>query len=320
MNLISPRFFPISIHGVCLLQTAHALNNTPVDEPQATVEKPISPFAFSLLPKAFQKKPVLAISVITEMTDDGRKIEAPTSKSPSYYYAYSMGYHEEGQGPAPKNKVSKEIMEKLAQKALASSGYLPGSREHPASLVLFFIWGVHSKLLENDLETGTGGFDDIGYKNLLSRAALVGGTAFAKELSRALDEQAMSGGPTVQIFDPVYRFTNRDDKTRDLMAQVMDDCYFVVISAYEGASLARGEKKLLWRTKMSTPAQGVSLAETTPALVASGGQFFGRDMTEAAIVGKRITRGGKVELGELEFKGYEENPTEKTNQTPPVKK
>ena len=104
------------------------------------------------------------------------------------------------------------------------------------------------------------------------------------------------------------------------MDQVVNDCYYIVVSAYDGASLAQGEKKLLWRTKISTPAQGVSLAETSTALIASGSQFFGHEMAEPAIIDKRISRTGKVESGELRFKGYEEPAADKEKTEQPAKK
>jgi hypothetical protein len=202
---------------------------------------------------------------------------------------------------------------------VAEGGYLEGTKEHPAKLVLFFVWGVHNRLAQNDPNTGDGGVDDIGYRNLLSRAALVGGKEFAKELDAAIEEQEYSSSGDM-LSNPVYRFATRSDKNRTLMDQVLDDCYFVVVSAYEGSALAHGEKKLLWRTKMSTSAQGVSLAETTPALIASAGPFFGREMAEPSLVGKRIDRAGKVELGELQFKGYEEDNANSAKETPAVKK
>jgi hypothetical protein len=98
---------------------------------------------------------------------------------------------------------------------------------------------------------------------------------------------------------------------------VFDDCYYVVISAFDAFAFAQGEKKLLWRTKMSTPAQGVSLAETASALVASGGPFLGREMLHASIVGKRISRSGTVELGELKVIKLDEKLPEKQNQETP---
>ena len=298
----------LTILTVWSLQFAQAADPAPAVANPA--EKTVPPYGFSLLPKAFQKHPVLAISIITEMTDEGRKLTPPSQENPTYCYLFSSGYHQEGYEAAQEGAVPKDSFEKLVQKSLASAGYLPGNKEHPAAQVLFLVWGVHVKLRQNAVETEQGGEDDLGHHNLLSRAALVGGAAFEKDLAKAIQEQAVGGWENASVIDPVYRFTNRDALTRNLMEQVLDDCYYVVISAYDGAALARGEKKLLWRTKMSTPAQGVSLVETTPALVASGRPFFGREMAQASIVGKRITRGGHVELGPLEFKGYIDKPSE----------
>lgn len=299
-----------------------SLSAAPLAPAKATTapEKLESPYAFSLLPKAFQKHPLLAISVVSEVTDEGKRIKAPTPESPTYYYATSIGYHHEGQGVSEEGKLSIAAVEKRVEAALGYSHYLPATEGHPPTLAIFYFWGVHSKLDKGDMETGEGAFRDVRYHNLLSRAALVGGEKFEKELAKALEQQALSGAPALSLLDPVYRFTNRDDLTRNLMEQVLDDCYYVVISAYEGAALARGEKKLLWRTKMSTPAQGVSLAETTPALISSGRSFIGRPMEGPAIVGKRVDRDGKVEIGDLKFKGYEEAGTGNPNQDAAEKK
>jgi len=283
-------------------------------------EKTESPYAFSLLPKAFQKHPVLAISVITDLTEEGKRVKPPTREHPTYYYATCSGYHHEGQGVSEKGSVSEEDMTKRVTDALAFNHFLPATAEHPPTLALFFFWGVHSKLDQGDSETGELGPRDVGFHNLLSRAALVGGEKFAKDLAKAIKEQSVSGMPAMSIADPVYRFTNRDDLTRNLMEQVLDDCYYVIVSAYDGAALTRGEKKLLWRTRMSTPAQGVSLAETVSALVASSRPFLGQQMSQASIVGKRIDRDGRVEIGDIKFKGYEESAAEKPSEGKAEKK
>ena len=39
------------------------------------------------------------------------------------------------------------------------------------------------------------------------------------------------------------------------------------------------------------------MTETLAPLIASAGPYFGRDMAEASIVEKRISREGKVEIG-----------------------
>jgi hypothetical protein len=121
----------------------------------------------------------------------------------------------------------------------------------------------------------------------------------------------MTGAGGGGIADPVHRFIERDDLTRQLMEQIFDDCYYVVVSAYEGAALAKGERRLLWRTKMSTPSQGIGLKETMPALIAGGTQFYGREMTTPSVVDKQLHRGGHVDIGEAQVKEYIEPGTER---------
>lgn len=301
----------------------------------AVEAKTVSPYAFSFLPIAFQKRPVLAITVITEFTTEGKKLTPPTQEKPYYYISSSLGFHQEGQGAYKETKISDENMLKLAQNGLAADHYLPADKDHPACFVLYVFWGVHSKLWEANPMSDEPTVVDIKYHNLLTRAQLVGGTKFAKDLAEALQRQARFAGnvaPSMgqirsnlqnnQAMDPVYLFSIRDDVTRNLVEQVLDDCYYVVVSAYDAASVMKGERKLLWRTTMSTPAQGVSLAETTPALITSGKSFFGKDMADPSIIGKRINRGGTVELGELkviEMDGKDQ-PAEKSPQEAPAGK
>jgi hypothetical protein len=315
-----PLFILVALLAIGLSQSRAATDDPSPAVSQTPQEKTVSPYSFTLLPKAFQRHPILAISVITDMTPEGKKWPSPTAANPCYYYCHSSGYHREGQGASEDGSVSNENMIKWVQKALAAQNYLPGNKEHPATLILFFFWGVHSKLDLNPSENGDNGFRDVGHHNLLSRAALVGGAGFAKELAKAIEQRDLSGGPTWSFLDPVYRFANRDTLTYNLMEQVFDDCYYVVISAFDAFAFAQGEKKLLWRTKMSTPAQSVSLAETASALVASGGPFLGREMLQASIVGKRISRSGTVELGELKTIGMDEKYPEKQNQETPSEK
>jgi hypothetical protein len=302
----------IAVTGICLASFCSAAN-PPATAAATASHKPTkeqSHFVFSLLPKSFQKNPLLAMTVITEMTEEGKKFKVPSADSPAYYYLVDAGYHQEGHGADEKGKVANEPLERQVKQALAASYYREGTTEHQPTLVLVCVWGAHNKLTPPTEVGGDDGWVDIGYKNLLSRAALVGGNGFAHELEKALNEQSTAGAMMIgSIADPVYRFTNRDDRTRELMEQTLDDCYYVVISAYEGAAIARGEKKLLWRTKMSTASQGVSLAETAPALIQSGSAFFGAEMKESALVSKRIVRGGRVELGTPTVEEYIEKPT-----------
>lgn len=266
------------------------------------IENANSRWVFKLTPKAFQKNPRVDLAVITELTAEGRKVRTPTADNPIYYHAETAGFHEEGHGDGTRKSPPSTytFMQVKLEESLTQNHFLRETPDHPATIALFYFWGVHSRLNSN--------VDDIGFRNLLSRAKLVGGTQFAEELDRALRASVLGNGMLWGIADPVYQFRERDTLHRELMSQILDDVYYVVVSAYDGAALARGERRLLWRTKMSTSSQGVSLEETLPALVIGGAGFFGREMKEAEVVAKIIDRTGRVEIGEPKVKDYFDGP------------
>lgn len=286
-----------------LLVAAWALGGMPLLSSAAGkpgAEKKTSKWVFSLLPRSFQTNPRVDFSVITEMTEEGKKIPPPTEEKPLYYFAQSAGFHGEGQGVQDYPPLELGKLEAQLSASLKINHYLPATDGHPPTIVLFYIWGVHNRL---DPE-----MRDIGNANLLSRAQLVGGTKFAHELYQALVEWDAAGSPTGDITDPVHRFIERDDLTRQLMEQIFTDCYYIVVSAYEGAALAHGQRKLLWRTKIATPSQGIGLKETLPALVAGGANYYGKEMPTATVLDEQLHRGGHVDIGEAQVKEYIEPP------------
>ena len=97
---------------------------------------------------------------------------------------------------------------------------------------------------------------------------------------------------------------DRDDRTRQLVAQAQVNCYYVIVSAYDCASVTQGKRQLLWRTKMTVDAQGVAMDDTLPGLIMNAGKYFGQDMSVAATLSKRLSREGRVDLGDLEIKEY----------------
>jgi hypothetical protein len=197
-------------------------------------------------------------------------------------------------------------------RTLSSAHYLPATREHPPTLLLVYHWGSHNTLAGGD--ENTPGFEDIGHANLLSRAAIVGGVKFSRELARALEDQDTQDelpslvppgfDSTAVNFQPLERFMDRDDRTRQLVEQSQANCYYLIVSAYDFASVAQGRRQLLWRTKMTVDAQGVAMSDTLPGLIINAGKYFGRDMPVAATLSKRLSAEGRVNLGELEIKEY----------------
>ena len=316
--------FALSFLVAARAQTALPIAPTPPSLPPSSVTPPASnrpvvkkedsaQWVFSLLPKSFQKDPNLELTVITEMTDEGKKLPPVTSEHPAYYITQSSGYHSLGDSSGDKKIMAQADVERLLTKSLASNGYLAANPPaQTPSLVIFYTWGTHNMLVEADSDNPAFSAQQVA-RNLLDRAALVGGEKFAKEmLDLFLQADAMAqatnistppGGQPIMSQDqleftnPVHLFKLRNPKNEFLVDQFADDVYYVVASAYDYKSLTEKHRKLLWRTRMTVASKGVSQEQSMPMLIASAAPYFGREMDEAETLVKRSLPAGKVEIG-----------------------
>lgn len=272
-----------------------------------------SQWVFSLLPKSLQKNPRLELTVITEMTEAGKKRPPVSPAQPAYFVTQSGGFRQLGHAPGNEKSLSPAQVEKILTHALAANGYLPAQPPARApTLAIMFVWGSHNLLVEGDDENPSLSGQAVA-RNLLDRAALVGGEKFARQmldlftqadaLSTAAsvpvapDGQAVIGQAQLDFMNPVNQFKLLSAKNEFLVDQAAADVYYVVASAYDYASLARKERVLLWRTRMTVAAQGVSQEQTLPTLIASAAPFLGKEMAEPEILSKRAVREGTVEVG-----------------------
>jgi hypothetical protein len=145
---LSPAFLAAS----CLLLALAAGGEEIVPAP-ATGGARSSNWVFSLLPKAFQKKPSLDFHVITEMTAEGKKLTPPTPQRPDYYLEQPGPFTQMGMNP-PANEKPPPVadLERAMQNALATNGYLPvapsGGTPH---LVVVFSYGSFDRF-SNDFD------------------------------------------------------------------------------------------------------------------------------------------------------------------------
>lgn len=292
---------------------AAAPAQTPPKDPAA------SGWVFEFLPKAFQRNPRLDLTVITEVTAEGKKLPEVTVQHPAYYIVQSAGYRRTIGAPSGDKTLPPDKIDEFVRRSLATRGYRPATATAPATLVLVYSWGVHARLDQDGTLTG----DQLA-QNLLDRAGLVGGEKFKGEFMAMLAEatarvDAAVSSPTrhmtmdgsavspvlgpeqLEFISPVNRFRERSAKNEFLLEQVAGDVYFVIVSGYDHAALSRGQRVLLWRTKMTVSADGVSQTDSLPTLINSAAPYFGRDMSEPATLTPRTFPKGRVKLGPLTF-------------------
>jgi len=92
-----------------------------------------------------------------------------------------------------------------------------------------------------------------------------------------------------------------EDRYRDLMADVEEPRYYVIISAYDFRELMDyGKQKLLWVTRVSVRTPGNRFDESAVAMLKNAAPYFGRE-SGRLIRGEELR--GVVELGDLKFLG-----------------
>ena len=230
---------------------------------------------FHLLPKSLQLNPLLEMTVKTTFTPYGRKIPPATPERPVYYAMQSAGFRALGEAVGGLRPPPAERLERVARQALAYNGYVPADEAHPASLAVMLTWGAYHSPMARGI------YSEIpaDFSNLQSDSAA------ARRIS-----QVLVGGGTS------YRSRDRE-KYSALTDQAQGDLYFVLASAYDGAELARGNRRLVWRTYMTVGATGISMNESLGPLIASAGPYLGREMNEPEFTSHSISRVGTVEIG-----------------------
>ena len=307
--------FRASLAGISVLSVALAENGPPSVPPAKASAPAKSQWVFSLLPKSLQRNPILDLTVITEVTEEGKKLPPVSPDHPAYYIAQAAGYVQVGDSYGGEKTLPPDEFDRILKKSLATNGYLPAKPPaQPPTLAVIYYWGSHNLLNPTDDSFSA----DLVARNILDRAALVGGAKFARELATLFEQadalalanqpahtddsgNAIGGGPVLgpaqlAFFNPVYLFKLRNSKNEFLVDQASDDCYYVIASAYDYAAFAHQQKKLLWRTRMTVNSRGVSQVQTLPTLIASAAPYFGRDMAESEIMSKRA-REGEITIG-----------------------
>lgn len=314
-----------------LIPAARAASGSATDESP----KPKGGFVFSLLPKSLQRNPRLDFNIVTEMTADGRSAKQPKPQAPIFFVVQAGGMHNTGIGTEGNLKApTPERLQQMLVRALAERGYHESTApaERPG-LAIVFNWGASTYNPPVSVADAapapagdegeaapadTGSTGDVPIpeivlrRALIDRALLLGGAKFAKEIADAmqdLDSNAQveagvaavmspdfaGGGPMTQ--DPFDRLRQRSPEMDRLIDELFSSSFFVVASAYDYDALAKGQRRLLWRTKMTVNSLGVNMVESIPPLIASAAPYLGKETPDPVVVTKRINRGGDVEIG-----------------------
>lgn len=242
------------------------------------------PAGFSLIPNAFRRDPTMNLTVFTEMTEYGRTFPEVSPASPAHFIAHSRGFRPMGKAVGGEDPPAPAQFEAVLHHALNTRGFVPATEGGPSpDLALIYYWGSHAAVDSDDPLAEE--FPEVVRQYIIERASLVGGREYAQEIAHRFEFGT----------DPSQRSAEKDR----LVHQSLGDLYYVVVSAYTLADLAKNDPKLLWRTTMTVNAYGLSMGETLAPLVNIAGVHFGRP-TDLPVMLRRTISAGSISIGPLE--------------------
>jgi hypothetical protein len=225
--------------------------------------------AVLLLPAAAWAKDV---TVVVDMTAEGREAAHPTPDNPMYYSPVVRGYQEIGSVVAGEKPPSPHDVVRAVAVELAKQGYRVINTAHPApDIVIDVSWGYINPTSDDA--------NGLFYNQGQAYALVLGNTIYNTMQVESFNHQ-------------------------QFMDAAKDPRYFIILTAYDYAAFASQRKHVvLWEAKMSSPTNGVFFDDVLTSLVKAGGPHFGRETTNHPDLEPAVPN-GHVEVGTPTVKDY----------------
>lgn len=218
--------------------------------------------------------------VSTDTAEAGRALTPPTPENPVYYRGLSLGCR---LGSLPGDELpGVPEMNRFVAKILAKQGYV-GARPGVDKPSLFIViqWGY--------LHAGDG--DMLWFLGYNPR-----------------DDIAAPVFPG-QLGPEVFRRNFRSRTVETILTNASEGNYGIIITAFEFESANTPNPVIYWQTRISLPAQGKSMTEALPAMLAAAGSKIGREAGSSSLVDVDNVRKGRVDFGELQVIDQDAPPT-----------
>ena len=247
---------------------------------------------------AKEEKVIVAVS--SKVSEDYVRTKLPNGAFAPEAYAFGEGGDSSGamKDASADNLRFKEVAHTIAPQLLTQN-YIPAGDPAKAKLLIMVYWGVtngaavgaSSSVAYQNLQasqqlsaTATsapvpGARADMGSVQTIDESALQVVRMANRQRDRANLENAGILGYTDTLAaaqGPESSFMRR--RWTDLIEELEDDRYFVVLMAYDFQLLAKEKKhKLLWETRFSIREHGNAFDRQLGAMAQSASRFFGQD-------------------------------------------
>ena len=223
-------------------------------------------------------------------------------------------------------RVTYPEVAEISARFLKQQNYHYAQSKEQAKLLLVLNWGA--TLSYNNMNYGQA-VQQLGKAvEVLSQQRMYGSStpedvavdALAEQLlmvkmeNRARDQINLPNAKIIGYLDAINevndirRWAGGGDRYNDLIADLEEPRYYIVISAYDFPELLKsGKKTLLWQTRVSVRSPGNSFDQSFVPMLKSASKYFGQDSGKLV---REEQEKAKVELGELQFLGEAKDQSE----------
>ena len=291
-------------------------------------------------------------SVFAKTAKDYKRTKGPDGKWEREYYAMVNGGAADGTiKDNAQSRVPFVAVATVLAQHLARQGYFPATDPDKVDFLLVVNWGrtmpFSDPTYKDNLKNVTDSMNTFSIKNLTAKAARAAAVAAGQQdpsltgsvedmeaqaaesyLQSAMLTQDMmnrsrnqSNARTARLLGYMGDLNQADGPQRyaggsrydDLVADIEEARYYVILSAYDFSSTVRqDERKLRWVTRMSMRAPGNSFAEKAAAMIAYSASRFGQNTDGLE---QKLYPQYKVNLEDVRFLGIApawKNPAEET--------
>lgn len=291
----------------------------------------------ALGPAAWAADMTINTSVSSRIGNGYKRARQPDGTFKPEYYAISNGGRVYGTTTdVTVDRVKYPEVAAIAMRLLMGQNYHYAKSADAATLLIVLQWGstiaFNRGNYDNRLNTATkaytamkaaGGGGGGGWSIPLSGGdpfstgeqaeAAAAEAAFESQMFQLLDENKVRDAinlPNARLLgyldeinaaDGPQRYAGGGTRFDDLIADVEESRYYIIVSAYDFQELVKKDKKkLLWVTRVSVRTPGNRFDDSAAAMLKSAAKYFGQD--SGKLIRSEQTK-GTVELGDVQFMG-----------------
>jgi hypothetical protein len=283
--------------------------------------------AMVLLGGGLSAAETVATAVYARIAKDYKRERLSDGTFKPEFYALANGGRIAGTGSdLTVDRVAYPEVAEISARLLAQRNYHYAQNAKQADLMIVLHWGTtiafnsgnYSQAVNQVAATMAGaepqgmGSMERDQSAVPSDGASEGALLMLMAENRARDQINLPNARLLGYIDDINesndirRWAGGGDRYNDLIADVEESRYYIIISAYDFGQLVNHQKKKLrWQTRVSVRAPGNQFDDSFAAMLKGAAKYFGQDSG-------RLVRGeetkGTVELGDLKFLGEAQEP------------